>query len=102
MPEPILPPESAADAAAADAAIAHSAESAPPAAAVTVLNGRSEREIALERELTDERRVRVRTEEEKKARETRIMELEDELKRLKFTPAEPKRPAFDPFNFLNS
>lgn len=74
---------------------------APPAAAVTVLNGRTERELELERELGDAQRVLARTAAEKKDRETRIMELEDELKRLRAIPAEPKRPWFDPFNILN-
>jgi hypothetical protein len=73
---------------------------APPAAAVTVLNGKSEREIELERELGDANRVLGRTVEEKKQREIRIIELEDELKRLRQTPAEPK-PLFSPFTFLN-
>jgi hypothetical protein len=53
---------------------------APIAAAVVAAGARSEREITLDSELTDERKRHATTTGEKTARENRINELEDELR----------------------
>ena len=61
----------------------------PPAAAIVATGARSEREIELETELKAERDAHAMTAAEKKAREQRINELEDELRKLKEIPKTP-------------
>ena len=74
------------------------ASAAPPAAS-TVINGRkTEREISLEAELETERRTHAQTAKEKTDREKKIMELEDELHRLRAPrPAPQKKSALEEF-----
>ena len=61
----------------------------PPAAATVLAGARSEHEIELEAELKTERDAHATTAAEKKAREQRINELEDELRKLKELPKMP-------------
>jgi cell shape-determining protein MreC len=80
----------------------------PPAATIEAAGTKSERDIALEGELEKERQAHATTAAEKKAREQRINDLEDELRKLKEvpkptpTPTPPKKPSrfrltfFDP------
>lgn len=76
--------------------IAGNGNNPPPAAQTVVTGTKTEAELKLERELKDERASHASTAAEKKARETRIAELEDELHRLKQvqtpapTPPKPK------------
>jgi hypothetical protein len=81
----------------------------PPAATTVAKGAKSERDIELEGELEKERQAHATTAAEKKAREQRVNELEDELRRLKEVPKPtppppptPKKPSrirltfFDP------
>jgi hypothetical protein len=87
--DPPTPRETPAPPAPPAAAPAPAPAAAPPPAARIVVNGaRSEREIELEAELAEERQAHATTAADKKAREQRIMELEDERRRL----LEPPKP----------
>lgn len=68
----------------------------PPAAAIVVTGGVSEHEIELEAELKAERAAHATTAADKKAREQRINELEDELRKLKEVPKPPPPPSPKP------
>jgi hypothetical protein len=69
-------------------------DQAPPPAATIAAGTKSERErdIALEGELEKERQAHATTAAEKKAREQRINELEDELRKLKEVPTPTPKP----------
>ena len=66
---------------------------APPSAADAVLNGdRTERELKLQEDLQRERTDKEKALAEKKARETKIAELEDQITRFNSSPASAARP----------
>ena len=71
----------------------------PPASQIVVEARRSEREVELEREISDLRAKHDATEAAKRAREIRISELEDENHRLKSIPKPPAPPKRRPLLF---
>lgn len=77
------------------------APAAPPAGKIVTEGGRTERELALEKDLNEERLSHAKTAGEKMARENRINELEDELRKLRApnpgTPDSDKRSALERF-----